>query len=68
MPPSLYINVEGVKLSRHGSVSILHMYVVPAQYTYLTDVHTLGNEAFAAPGSKGGSLKRILESATILMC
>jgi exonuclease 3'-5' domain-containing protein 1 len=64
-PPSLYMDLEGVKLSRHGSVSILQIYVLPVNRTYLVDIHTLQNAAFTTMGTRGHSLKTILESATI---
>ncbi|KAI4858725.1 ribonuclease H-like domain-containing protein [Hypoxylon rubiginosum] len=63
-PPSLYIDLEGVNLSRHGSISIFQLYVLPTKQTYLIDVRTLGSEAFTTPGSDGRTLKDILESET----
>lgn len=64
-PPSLYIDIEGVNLSRHGSVSIVQIYVQPANKTYLVDVHTLKGAAFTTEGARGQSLRKILESDTI---
>lgn len=64
-PPSLYIDLEGEKLSRNGTVSILQLYVLPTKRTYLIDVHTLGNTCFTARGPRGGTLKEILESPDI---
>lgn len=43
-PPSTYIDLEGVNLSRHGTISILQLHVLPEDKTYLIDVH---------PGRKG---------------
>jgi exonuclease 3'-5' domain-containing protein 1 len=77
-PPPLYIDLEGVNLGRHGTVSILQVYVLPHDRTYLFDIHTLGKTAFA-PGGTGEenksdvgptkerttTLKSILESGTI---
>lgn len=40
-PPSIYVDLEGIKLSREGTVSILKLYVLPMDYTYLIDVHLL---------------------------
>lgn len=65
-PPPLYIDLEGVRLGRHGSISILTIYAFPKHKVYLVDVHQLGKEAFSAVGSNGKSLKYILESPTIL--
>jgi exonuclease 3'-5' domain-containing protein 1 len=39
--PSLYIDLEGVYLSRHGSISILQLHIHPTNTTYLIDIHTL---------------------------
>lgn len=64
-PPSLYIDIEGVNLSRLGSVSILQILVLPSDTTYLVDVHVLKGEAFTTVGAAGQTLKDILESTTI---
>ncbi|KAF2452195.1 hypothetical protein P171DRAFT_347737 [Karstenula rhodostoma CBS 690.94] len=64
-PPSLYIDIEGVNLSRHGSVSILQIYVQPADRTYLVDIYTLKGAAFTTQGTRGQSLKNIFESDAI---
>ncbi|KAK8121410.1 hypothetical protein PG999_005530 [Apiospora kogelbergensis] len=64
--PSLFLDVEGVNLSRHGSISILQIFVRPQNRTYLVDVHTLGNSAFVTPGKAcKKTLKDLLESDTI---
>ncbi|KAF2093962.1 hypothetical protein NA57DRAFT_68961 [Rhizodiscina lignyota] len=64
-PPSLYCDLEGVKLSRHGSISIFSLYVRPTQQAYLIDVHTLGAKAFDTATADNVSLRTILESTTI---
>lgn len=65
-PPSLYIDLEGVNLSRTGTVSILQIYLLPTNRAYLVDVHTLGHQAFSTRGgATGHTLKEILESDTI---
>ncbi|KAL8852576.1 MAG: hypothetical protein Q9221_002572 [Calogaya cf. arnoldii] len=65
-PPSLFVDLEGVSLSRHGSVSILQLLVSPSNRTYLLDIHTLGHKAFNAPGTDGKTtLKSLLESDAI---
>lgn len=60
-----YIDVEGINLSRHGSVSILQLLVHPRKQTFLLDVHTLGAKAFTKAGTNGQSMKDILESDSI---
>ncbi|KAK2740653.1 hypothetical protein FQN57_006023 [Myotisia sp. PD_48] len=64
-PPSLYLDLEGIKLSRHGTISILQILISPGNQTYLVDIHTLGNGAFIVQGGNGETLKMILESIAI---
>ena len=64
-PPSLYIDLEGANLGRHGTISILQLYVLPTNQTHLIDIHSLKEAAFTTPGSNGQTLKGILESSTI---
>jgi exonuclease 3'-5' domain-containing protein 1 len=64
-PPSLYMDLEGVYLSRLGSISILQVHVSPENRTYLIDIHTLGDKAFSTAGASGQTLKGILESDSI---
>lgn len=64
-PPSLYIDLEGVNLSRHGTISILQVYVSPHDKTYLVDVHTLREKCFKHKAASGTDLKTILESPSI---
>ncbi|KAL4789451.1 ribonuclease H-like domain-containing protein [Aspergillus venezuelensis] len=66
-PPSFYLDLEGVNLSRHGSISILQIYHLPLNQVYLVDVHKMGKTAFDTPGAVEGSstLKSILEDHSI---
>ena len=65
-PPSLYLDLEGYKLGRHGSISIISLYIVPIKKIYLIDIHQLGKTAFSTTNSSGAtSLKTILESPII---
>jgi exonuclease 3'-5' domain-containing protein 1 len=57
--------LEGVKLGRHGSISIISLYVLPRKKIYLIDIHRLGKTAFSTINSSATSLKTILESPTI---
>lgn len=65
-PPSIYVDIEGVNLSRHGSISILQLHILPTDETHLIDVHTLGEEAFSTVATNGDTLKDILESESII--
>ncbi|KAL2828328.1 ribonuclease H-like domain-containing protein [Aspergillus pseudoustus] len=64
-PPSLYVDLEGINLCRHGSVSIMQIYLLPKNEVYLIDVHTLGQEAFSTASPTGLTLKSILEDSSI---
>ena len=65
-PPSLYIDIEGISLSRHHSISMLQLFVLPMSHAYLIDVHTLGKATFCTPAADGTTtLKTILESGAI---
>lgn len=64
-PPSLYIDLEGINLSRHGQISILQVYISPIKCTYLVDVHSLREEVFSTPASSGLTFKEVLESGEI---
>lgn len=48
-PPSLYLDLEGARLSRDGTVSLITPYVLPISAVYLIDIHTLGATAFSTP-------------------
>lgn len=64
-PPSLYIDLEGIKLSRYGSISIVTLYVLPTATVYLIDTHVLGIAAFFTKGKAQQSLQDILESEKV---
>ncbi|QKX62540.1 uncharacterized protein TRUGW13939_09701 [Talaromyces rugulosus] len=64
--PSLFMDLEGIQLGRHGSLSIMSLYLAPKKRVYLIDIHKLGTEAISTVNSKGKSLKFILESSVIL--
>lgn len=63
--PSIFIDLEGVNLSRHGTISIMQVCHLPSKYTYLINLYTLGDKYFSTPGSNGRTLKDILESDSI---
>lgn len=64
-PPSLYLDIEGVSLSRHGSISIIQLYNVPQNHVFLIDVFVLRQAAFDTPSWSGITLRSILESERI---
>lgn len=64
-PPSLYIDLEGVNLCRHGTISILQIFVCPKNQTFLIDIHTLKADTFSYPASNGSTLRSVLQSTSI---
>ena len=64
-PPSLYLDIEGVSLSRHGSVSIIQLFNVPQNHVFLIDIFGLRHAAFDTPNRSGITLRSVLESEII---
>lgn len=66
-PPSLYVDLEGNNLCRHGTIAILQIFVPPPRnHTYLIDICKLQRDAFDwSVDQEGTSLKSILESPDI---
>jgi exonuclease 3'-5' domain-containing protein 1 len=62
---SIYLDLEGINLSRYGSVSLLQIFVPSYQQPFIVDVHTLGVQAFNASSSEGKTMKDVLESKII---
>ena len=62
--PPVFVDLEGIKLGRHGSVSIMSLYIAAKNTVFLFDIHGLGNSAFITSNKSGTSLKRILESSS----
>ena len=60
--PSLYVDLEGNNLSRHGTLSLVTIFVEPEKKVYLIDVTTLQQDAFDTAGSNGRTLRAVLES------
>ncbi|KAH7413329.1 ribonuclease H-like domain-containing protein [Cadophora sp. MPI-SDFR-AT-0126] len=65
--PSLFIDLEGAKLSRYGTISLLTLFLFPNNTTYLIDITTLGALAFTTPSSihPDTTFKSILQDASI---
>lgn len=60
--PLIFVDLEGINLSRHGSISIMQLLIPPIPVVHLIDVLTLQANAFDTPGTKGQTLKILLES------
>jgi exonuclease 3'-5' domain-containing protein 1 len=66
--PTMYLDLEGINLCRHGSISVLTLLIdtgTPTRHVYLIDVHTLGARAFNTTGTKLKTLKDILQDEKI---
>ena len=59
--PSLYFDIEGVQLGRHGSIAIITLFVLSDGSVYLIDVRALGSAAFSTKNRQEYSMKSILE-------
>jgi exonuclease 3'-5' domain-containing protein 1 len=62
--PTMYLDLEGVDLCRHGSISILTLLIntgATVGRVCLIDVHTLGAQAFKTAGAEGKTLQDILQ-------
>ena len=46
---TLYIDLEGANLSRHGTITLLTAHLQPQNTTYLIDVQSLGHATFTTP-------------------
>lgn len=62
---SIYIDLEGIDLSRHGYVSLIQILDPSCEQAFIVDIHILGMTAFDTTGSEGNPLKDALEPKTI---
>ena len=62
---SLYVDLEGIRLSRAGSISLLVIFVAPKNHVYFIDVHKLRDAAFTTTSADSTTLKTILESPNV---
>ena len=61
----VFLDLEGVHLSRNGTIAIMQVLVPPSQTVYLVDIFLLGDKAFSVGNSNGTTLQSILESPEI---
>ena len=61
----IFVDLEGVNLSRLGTIAIMQLLLPPDPVVYLVDVHVLGARTFEVTTDDETSLKSILESETI---
>lgn len=65
-PLRLYVDLEGNNLSRNGTLSLVTILVESEKKVYLIDVTTLQQDAFNIGGSKGRTLREVLESSVTI--
>lgn len=70
--PSLFVGLNGIRVSRNGRLCILTIYVLPLDAAFMIDMTVLDQLAFSttssmlAPGSRRGlTLKSVLESPNV---
>ncbi|KAH6972997.1 ribonuclease H-like domain-containing protein [Ilyonectria sp. MPI-CAGE-AT-0026] len=70
IPPSstLYLDLEGNCLCRHGTISLITILLHPQGVVRLIDVLSLGKSTFTTTSKDGKSLKSILEDPGIPKC
>lgn len=70
IPPSstLYLDLEGNRLSRHGTISLIAVLIYPQRVVRLIDVFVLGKSAFTTASNNGKTLKSIFEDPDIPKC
>ncbi|KAK5128640.1 hypothetical protein LTR08_003949 [Meristemomyces frigidus] len=64
----IYMDLEGVSLSRHGSISLIQIYLPRLERAFIVDVTAMGFLAFDTAGTTGATLKSVLESTSITKC
>lgn len=64
--PDLYVDLEGDDLCRHGTLSLVTIFVESRRSVHLIDITTLREQAFAASDSQGRTLRLILEADSIV--
>ncbi|KAK6863652.1 hypothetical protein PG995_000180 [Apiospora arundinis] len=65
---TLYLDLEGHCLGRHGTISLMTILFHPQGLTRIIDVLSLGEAAFSTVSKDGRSLKSILEDSDIPKC
>lgn len=59
--PRLFIDLEGVKLSRHGTISIMELLLMPENRVYIIDVHVLGKSTFDTESEDKSDISKALD-------
>lgn len=62
---NVFVDMEGVNLSRHGSISLMQIDLPGSKDIFIVDIHALGAQAFVITGPQGNNLKNVLEGSEI---
>ncbi|RMZ30118.1 hypothetical protein D0859_05785 [Hortaea werneckii] len=62
---NIFVDMEGVNLSRYGSISLMQIYVPESTDIFIVDIHTLGTQAFDITGPQGNTLGNLLEGIEV---
>lgn len=65
---TIYVDLEGNRLSRHGTISLVTLLIHPSIVVRIIDILALGSTAFTTPSKSGKSLKSMLEDSSIPKC
>ncbi|KAK8029416.1 hypothetical protein PG993_010707 [Apiospora rasikravindrae] len=65
---TLYLDLEGHCLGRHGTISLMTILLHPQGLARIIDVLSLGKAAFSTVSKDGKSLKSILEDSAVPKC
>ena len=70
IPPSstIYLDLEGNNLSRHGTISLVTILIYPQKVVRLIDICVLRASAFTTAAKDGRTLKSIFEDPDIPKC
>lgn len=63
--PDLYLDLEGNDLCRHGTLSLVTVFVESRRSVHLVDVTTMRAAAFSTPDANGRTLQTILEDPAV---
>ncbi len=65
---TIYLDLEGTNLSRHGTISLMTVLIYPQRNVRLIDISVLGKAAFTTATNDGKTLKTILEDPNVPKC
>lgn len=64
----IFLDLEGIKLGRNGTIAIMQILLPPNPLVYLVDIYVLKEKAFTTTNTDGMTLQAILEANDIAKC